>query len=1093
MPPIDTKVSAKELMLNWMQSLLPNAKITNFSSNWRDGRALLSLIHEIKPEKAPPVSSLDPRRNLSNCTLAIRTAKIYLKVPPIISPEDLVSGEIDELSMMTYISYFVKPASKAVLKWVNEILPQMKITNLTTDWNNGIALAGLLNNLFPGLFPKWKSLPPQKGEENVQRVFDIAKAKCGIEPNLSAREMTDPSIEELHVMTYILRMRSSNLLSLPEHIDISGLGIKEAKLGRQTHFFIDTTQAGSGNTFVSAFYEDETAVKFSQMEKRPGILKVIYTPEKSGKLHFNILWSGVPVPGSPFFVSVSDTNAVRVLEREDIDKTIHVQSPVLVKVDATAMEHGSLAARLMYTDSPPLIPEVTNESGIYTVQFVPVTVGMPTLRFYWDKEELKNCSIKFTILDTRQYHISHLPKKSQYYTFDPIRFVVESREGLPLHPLKMVAICDEIHIPFQFNSIKGTSGEAMFVPTLPGSYRIEISCVDRLVEGSPFNAKVIDPSKCQLITKPPKYLALNTEFEFQIDIKEAGPGEVEFKSLDIANAFESVTHTNQSVASVKVVPKMLGEYMVSFFHCESEVPGCPLRLIICNPSSCTASGEVISTKTAVVGKPVFITVKSPNWMELKPVLKVQGSTARYPVTLEEKSPQEFLAHFIPWELGSHNISITLGGFPIPNTPCDFNAVTSASTTCSATGSGLQQALTCIPAQFLVQATSGLLDEGNLSIQVQSVVSGYNGKVRVRDNENSSYNVAYLVDTPGAYLVHVKAWDQHIPGSPFKVNVSHGPQAHNCIMSGRAIDPNFFVKIGEPIEFSVDGRKAGNGTLNVSAVGPRGAQARVFTARGSKSGLYDIQLDPIRPGKYRVSVKWSGEHIPSSPFLVKIFPGADASKCRAYGPGLEDGMVGKPSTFTIETRDAGSGVLKVRLNGIRNAFKVDVKPVSTQNMRTLIAKYNPTKPGDYLISIKWSEVDVPGSPFKVRIGGEEMNREQHHRTSQSRLTELDTIQEEYEQTESQFSLEDWNKKQRHYNHRQQQPFLPAHVNFSSSMPKFGQGHGISYQNNFATRGGIASRGEAGAKKSGGSKQTKKHQHNGRYLSNGKYPKKSTLKK
>uniref|UniRef100_A0A1X7V5N3 Calponin-homology (CH) domain-containing protein n=1 Tax=Amphimedon queenslandica TaxID=400682 RepID=A0A1X7V5N3_AMPQE len=912
----NTKVSAKELMLNWMQSLLPNSKISNFSSNWRDGRALLSLIHEIKPEKAPPVSSLDPRKNLSNCTLAIRTAKIYLKVPPIISPEDLVSGEIDELSMMTYISYFVKPASKAVLKWVNEVLPQMKITNLTTDWNNGIALAGLLNNLFPGLFPKWKSLSPEKGEENIQRVFDIAKAKCGIEPNLSAREMTDPSIEELHMMTYILRMRSSNLLSLPEHIDISGLGIKEAKLGRQTHFFINTTQAGSGDTFVSAFYEDETGLKFSQVEKRPGILKVIYTPEKSGKLHFNILWSGVPVPGSPFLVSVSDTNAVRVLEREDIDTTIHVQSPVVIKVDATAMEHGSLTARLMYTDSPPLIPEVTSDSRIYTVQFVPVTVGMPTLRFYWDKEELKNCSIEFTILDTRQYHISHLPKKSQYYTFDPIRFVVESREGLPLHPLKM------------------------------------------------------------------------------------------------------------------------------------------------------------------------------------PVLKVQGSTARYPVTLEEKSPQEYLAHFIPWELGAHDISITLGGFPIPGTPCEFNAVTSASTTCSATGSGLQRALTSIPAQFLVQATSGLLEEGNLSIQVQSVVSGYYGKVRVRDNENSSYNVAYLVDTPGAYLVHVKAWDQHIPGSPFKVNVSYGPQAHNCILSGKAVDPNFFVKIGDPIEFSVDGRKAGNGMLNVSAVGPRGAQARVFTAKGSRSGLYDVQLDPIRPGKYRVSVKWSGEHIPNSPFLVKIFPGADASKCRAYGPGLEDGMVGKPSTFTIETRDAGSGVLKVRLNGLRNAFKVDVKPVSTQNMRTLVAKYNPTKPGDYLISIKWSEVDVPGSPFKVRIGGEEIvNREQNHRTSESRLTELETIQEEYQQTESQFSLEDWTKKQRHYNHRQQQPLLPAHANFSSSMPKFGQGHGISYQSNFATRGGIASRGGAGVKKSGGSsKQTKKHQqHNGRSMSNGTHPKKSTLKK
>ena len=1091
-----------------MQSFLPNSKITNFSSHWRDGRALLSLIHEIKPDKAPPVSSLDPRKNLSNCTLAIRTAKIYLKVPPIITPEDLVSGELDELSMMTYISYFVKPAAKAVLKWAQEMLPQMKITDLTTDWNNGIALAGLLNNLFPGLFPKWKTLSPQKGEENLQQVFDIAKTKCGIEPNLSPKEMSDPLVEELHVMTYLLRMKNSNLLSLPEHIDISGLGIKEAKLGRQTHFFVDTTQAGSGNIFISAFYEDETAVKFVQAEKRPGILKIIYTPEKPGKLHFNILWSGVPVPGSPFVLRVSDTSTVRILDREDIETTIHVNSRVMVRLDATAIEHGSLAARLMYTDSPPLSPEVTNDNGIYTIEFVPVTVGTPTLRFYWDKEELKNCSLKYTVLDMRQYHISHLPRKNQFYTFDPVSFVVESREGLPLHPLKMAAICDEIHIPFQFNSIKGSTGEAMFVPTLPGTYRIEISCVNRLVEGSPFTVKVIDPSKCQLITKPPKYLALNSEFELLMDIKEAGPGDVEFKSLDVTNAFESVTQTNQSVASIKIVPKMLGEYMVSLYHCGSEVPGCPLRLTVCDPSSCSLSGEVISTKTAVVGKPVFVSIKSPSWTELKPVLKAQGSTARYPVTLEEKSQQEFVAHFIPWEIGGHTITVTLGGFPIPNTPCEFDAVTSASTTCSATGSGLQQALTGIPAQFLVHATSGLLDEGNLNIQVQSVVSGYYGKVRVRDNENSSYNVAYLVDTPGAYLVHVKTWDRHIPGSPFKVTVSYGPQAHNCVMTGTALDPNFFAKIGEPIEFSVDGRKAGNGTLNVTAMGPKGAQARVFTAKGSKSGLYDIQLDPIRPGKYRISVKWSGEHVPNSPFLIRIFPGADASKCKAYGPGLEDGLVGQPSTFTIETRDAGSGVLKVRLNGIRNAFKVDVKPISTQNVRTLIAKYNPTKPGDYLISIKWSERDVPGSPFKVRIGGDEMNsneeeerRGSYHRVASPGITELDTIREDYEGTESQFSLDGWNKKQRHQNsHRQQQPILPS-SSLANNMPMFSRGHGISYQNNFATKGargttkGGGGGGGGGERKGSGHKdQGKKRQFNNeRPKVNGKYPIKPVLKK
>lgn len=1075
-------------MLNWVNSMIPHLNITNFTSNWQDGRALLSLIHEIKPDKAPTVSSLDCRKSLSNCTLAIRTAKIYLKVPPIITPEDLINNELDELSLMTYLSYFVKPATKTVLRWIHEVLPQMKITNLTTDWNSGVALAGILNNLFPGLFPKWKSLSQENWQENIQKVFDIAKSKCGIESNLGAQDMADPSIEELHVMTYILRMRYANLLSLPDQIDISGLGIKEAKLGRQTHFFINTTEAGAGEISVSALYQDETAIKFSLTEKRPGILKLAYTPEKPGKLQFNIFWSGILIPGSPFNILVSDTNLVKILNRENLHTTVHVHSRIQIRLDATAIDRGSLATRLMYSDSPPLSPEVTNDNGIYTVEFVPINTGTPTLRFYWDKDELKNCAIQFTILDTRKYQLSHLPKKSQFQTFESISFLVESKEDLPLHPLKMTAICGDIHIPFQFSGIQGNRGKAVFIPTLPGSYRLEVACVDRLVDGSPFEVTIVDPSKCLLLTKPPKYLALNTEFEFLLDTKEAGPGKVKFTSLDAPNAFTSIIDSSQLAASIKVTPKILGEYMISISHCGGEIPGCPLRVTICDPSSCTVTGNILETKTTLVGQPVVLFVTNPNWGDTKPSVKVQGLTARYPVTLEEKTPEEFSAHFIPWEVGVHDIYITQGGFAIPNTPFQFTASKSSSSTCSATGSGLQEALTGIPAQFLIHASSGLLDGGNLVIQAQSVVSGAFAKVRARDNSNSSYNVAYLADTPGAYLIHIKAWNKDIPGSPFRLNVSQGPQANNCKMTGGAINPNNLIKIGDPIELSIETRRAGSGNLSVDAVGPRGAQARVFMARGGKPGLYDIQLDPIRPGKYRVSAKWSGQHIPESPFIMRVFPGADASKCKAYGPGLQDGHVGQPSVFTIETQNAGSGVLKVRLNGVKNAFKVEVKPTSPQNVRTLLANYNPTKPGDYLITIKWSERDIPGSPFKVNIGGkllEDSNYNNGLLQATPGMVELDTIPEEYEGSESQFSLDNFphNTQQKSTRHSK----FPSSPATHNGIPIFND-RSFNYRNNLSTRSPVKP-GRSAAHKH-------KKTYSGRAnlkMSGKRSPKKSILKK
>ena len=74
---------------------------------------------------------------------------------------------------------------------------------------------------------------------------------------------------------------------------------------------------------------------------------------------------------------------------------------------------------------------------------------------------------------------------------------------------------------------------------------------------------------------------------------------------------------------------------------------------------------------------------------------------------------------------------------------------------------------------------------------------------------------------------------------------------------------------------------------------------------------------------------------------------------------------------IETRDAGVGTLKVNLLGVRDAstFKIDIKPVDQRDTHTLQVSYNLRKPGDYLITIKWSEKHIPGSPFRVKIIGD----------------------------------------------------------------------------------------------------------------------------
>lgn len=63
-------------------------------------------------------------------------AKEHLNIPRVISPEDFASKGLDELSAMTYLSYFVKsgsPGYYATLNWVCKQIRSPNVTNLTVS------------------------------------------------------------------------------------------------------------------------------------------------------------------------------------------------------------------------------------------------------------------------------------------------------------------------------------------------------------------------------------------------------------------------------------------------------------------------------------------------------------------------------------------------------------------------------------------------------------------------------------------------------------------------------------------------------------------------------------------------------------------------------------------------------------------------------------------------------------------------------------------------------------------------------------------------------------------------------------------------
>lgn len=74
--------------------------------------------------------------SVENCRTAMYLARDEFSIPMILTPEDLASHNLDELSGMTYLSYFMKddsPGYKATLGWVQKQLPQFNIRNFTVS------------------------------------------------------------------------------------------------------------------------------------------------------------------------------------------------------------------------------------------------------------------------------------------------------------------------------------------------------------------------------------------------------------------------------------------------------------------------------------------------------------------------------------------------------------------------------------------------------------------------------------------------------------------------------------------------------------------------------------------------------------------------------------------------------------------------------------------------------------------------------------------------------------------------------------------------------------------------------------------------
>jgi len=99
-----TGETPKQQLLGWIQDLLPG--VTNLRKGWEDGRQVGALVDAKAPGLCPNWKEWQAEDKVRNATEAMNLADSWLGVAQLLTPEELVNPNVDELSMMTYLAQF---------------------------------------------------------------------------------------------------------------------------------------------------------------------------------------------------------------------------------------------------------------------------------------------------------------------------------------------------------------------------------------------------------------------------------------------------------------------------------------------------------------------------------------------------------------------------------------------------------------------------------------------------------------------------------------------------------------------------------------------------------------------------------------------------------------------------------------------------------------------------------------------------------------------------------------------------------------------------------------------------------------------------
>ncbi|XP_011298510.1 filamin-A isoform X3 [Fopius arisanus] len=993
----DTEKGAtpKQRLMNWIKSKLPEVPINNFTSDWNDGKAVGALVDAVAPGLCPDWQNWDPKDAAQNAAEAMGLADDWLNIPQLISPEEMVNPNVDELSMMTYLSQY--PHAK--LKPGAPIRPR---TNPNSVPPPRVRAYG------PGIEPKGPIVDApanftvetfSAGKGDVQVTVDDPKGqklpvdiRFNNDRNLTYSVSYTPKTEGPHKVKVLYGGREIPKSPYPVLVEgqpgdpgkvtASGPGLEPqgVVVNRPTYFDIYTKDAGRGvpEVIILDPKSSKTTVPVKLRQTSPDVWRCEYCSPVTGLHSVNVFFAGKLIPKSPMGVNVapvSDAKKCRAYGRGLLSTGVRVKDIADFVITTNDAGDGVADARCIGPGGVNL-PVTLNkvDDNTYKCHYVPVKDGRHVVMITYGGKEIPKSPFEVNVGPYKESSIRVFgPGLHGGIVNHPAKFTVDTNGetgalGFSIEgPSKAKIECQD--------NGDGTA-DVSYLPTAPGPYAVHILCDNEDIPKSPYIANIVPasdfhPDKVE-VSGPgiqPEGVHRDKPTQFMIDPRKAGQAPLEVAIQDALGRPVPVKLDNKKDGTVQAnyTPTSGAGHVVMVNYGNVATKKSPYRVKVTsplNPAMVQAFGPGLD-KGVKSNTPTHFNVDCREAGNGDLDVTMTGPDGQdLPVTLSDNEDGTYTVDYIAPQPGTYKVDLNYGGLKVPKCPIKVNVQPRVDVS-KIKVDGLEPSVAVnIPTEFAVDTravSKTKADDGKLSCSITNPSGGKTEKT-ITPQSDGTYRVSYTPFEEGPHTIDILYDNVPVPGSPFSVNVKRICDPTKCKAYGPGLKKGIVDKVNK---FTVETSEAGNGGLGLAIEGP--SEARM-TCKDNYDGSCSVEYVPTEAGDYDVAIKFGEEHIPGSPFRVPVETAVDGrNDVIAYGPGLEPEKVreGVPAQFMVDTSKCPGEQLNVKLKTDKGQMQ---KPkIESRGNGLYEVTYMPPAAGANIqVDVLYGNKSIPESPYNFHV-------------------------------------------------------------------------------------------------------------------------------